>query len=174
MHDVEERFSQLQDFGLSIILRHVLYRSNFQNCYNICLVWNRACFNFSWRWQILVKVGEFQRRLLERLRGSDPDPKQEPVSHLRQRKQRQHQTELWQSGNLRKWHSIAVSMMTCGSEDPGAIPRHVKVCNDVIFFSLCIHDPIWFNLTKFNWWTGIEENLREKIPNVYLLCSWSI
>ena len=33
-----------------------------------------------------------------------------------------------------KWHGIVVSMMACGPEDPGSIPRLAKVHNDVIFF----------------------------------------
>ena len=35
---------------------------------------------------------------------------------------------------LGKWHGIVVSMMACGSEDQGSIPRLNKVHIDVIFF----------------------------------------
>ena len=42
-----------------------------------------------------------------------------------------------------------ISMMACGPEDPGSIPRLAKVHYDVIFFLGVF--MIQFNLTKFNW-----------------------
>ena len=48
-----------------------------------------------------------------------------------------HHTKDYQALNspgIGKWHGIVVSMMACGPEDPGSIPRLAKVHNDVIFF----------------------------------------